>query len=84
MSEIRTVIEADGDPGYFGAARMISEAGLALALDFNKLPYKEVGGAGVLTPMAALGDVYIEQMRKYYGLQVESEIVSGYEGRKQR
>lgn len=54
---------------------MISEAGLALALDFNKLPYRQVGGAGVLTPMAALGDVYIDRMKRYYGLQVESEVV---------
>ena len=63
---------------------MISEAGLALALDFNKLPYKQIGGAGVLTPMTALGDVYIERMKKYYGLQVESEVVSCNEGRKRR
>lgn len=83
-SKIKTVIRADGEPGYFGAARMISEAGLALALDFNKLPYKQVGGAGVLTPMAALGDVYIKRMEQYYGLHVESEVVSGNEGRKQR
>ena len=74
-SKIKTVIRADGEPGYFGAARMISEAGLALALDFNKLPYRQVGGAGVLTPMAALGDVYIDRMKRYYGLQVESEVV---------
>lgn len=63
---------------------MISEAGLALALDFNKLPYRQIGGAGVLTPMAALGDVYIERMKQYYGLQVESEVVSGDEDRKRR
>ena len=83
-SQIKTVIRAEGEPGYFGTARMISEAGLALALDFNKLPYRQVGGAGVLTPMAALGDVYIERMKQYYGLHVESEVVSGDEGRKQR
>ena len=63
---------------------MISEAGLALALDFNKLPYKQIGGAGVLSPMAALGDVYIERLEKYYGLKVESEVISGDEGRKRR
>jgi len=63
---------------------MISEAGLALALNLNKLPYKQIGGGGVLTPMAALGDVYIERMKKYYGLEVESEVVSGDEGKKQR
>ena len=83
-SQIKTVISADGEPGYFGTARMISEAGLALALDFDKLPYKQVGGAGVLTPMAALGDVYIERLKQYYGLHVESEAVSGEEGRKRR
>lgn len=63
---------------------MISEAGLALALDFDKLPYKQTGGAGVLTPMTALGDVYIERMKTYYGLRVRNEIVSGAEGRKRR
>lgn len=83
-SKIKTVIKADGEPGYFGAARMISEAGLALALDFKKLPYRQVGGAGVLTPMAALGDVYIERMKRYYGLQVESEVVCDDEDRKRR
>jgi len=35
-----------------------------------------------LTPMAALGDVYIERMKKYYGLRVQSEVISGDEGRK--
>ena len=63
---------------------MISEAGLALALDFDKLPYKQSGGGGVLTPMAALGDIYIKRMEVYYGLQVQSEVVSGDEGRKRR
>jgi hypothetical protein len=62
---------------------MISEAGLALTLDFSELPYKQSGGAGVLTPMAALGEVYIERM-KYYELRVQSEVVSGDEGRKRR
>jgi len=83
-AKIKTVIKAEGEPGYFGAARIISEAGLALALDFNKLPYKQSGGGGVLTPMAALGDVYIERMEKYYGLQVQSEVVSSDEERKRR
>lgn len=83
-SKIKTVIQADGEPGYFGTSRIISEAALALVLDFNKLPYKQVGGAGVLTPMTALGDVLIERMKKYYGLQVESEVISGDEGRKRR
>ncbi|KAF9649489.1 hypothetical protein BDM02DRAFT_3186249 [Thelephora ganbajun] len=85
-STIRTVLKADGEPGYFGAARMISEASLSLALDFDKLPYKQVGGGGVLTPMSALGDVYIERMKKYAGLEIESEVVDDKleESRKRR
>jgi len=63
---------------------MISEAGLALALNFGNLPYKQSGGGGVMTPMSALGDVYIERMKKYYGLQVESGVISGDEGRERR
>jgi len=60
------VIKADGEPGYFGSARMISEADLALALDVDRLPYKQIGGAGALTPITALRDVYIERGKKYY------------------
>jgi short subunit dehydrogenase-like uncharacterized protein len=54
---------------------MISEASLCLALEFDKPPYKQVGGGGVLTPMSALGEVYIERMKKYAGLEIESEVV---------
>jgi len=82
--KIKTVVKGDSEPGYFGTARIVSEAGLALAVDFDKLPYKQVGGAGVLTPMSALGDVYIERMKKYFGLYVESEVVSGDEAKKRR
>ena len=63
---------------------MISEASLALVLDSDKLPYKQVGGGGVLTPMAALGDVYIERLKVYYGLRVRSEVVFGSEEKKRR
>jgi short subunit dehydrogenase-like uncharacterized protein len=80
-SQVKTVIRADGEPGYFGTARMISEAGLALALDLDKLPYEQVGGMGTLTSMAALGDVYIERLKQYY---VESEVISGEERRNRR
>jgi hypothetical protein len=32
--------------------------------------------------MVALRGVYIKHMKKYYGLQVQSEVASGDEGRK--
>jgi len=63
---IKTIAKTDDEPGYFRSARMISEAGLALVLDFSRLPYKRIGGAGALTPMAALKDVYIERGKEYY------------------
>lgn len=53
----RTVFAAKADPGYSGTAIMLSQAGLALALD--DLPDM----AGVLTPATAIGDVLADRLR---------------------
>jgi len=45
------------------------EIGLTLAR-LQQLPYGQIGGAGVLTLMAALEHVFIERMKNYRGLQV--------------
>ncbi len=47
----RTVVAAQGDPGYAATAVMIGEVAAALALEENHLP----GGGGVLTPATGLG-----------------------------
>jgi len=47
-----------GDPGYGETAKMLSEAGLSLAQDRDKLP----GRSGVLTPAVAFGDVLIARL----------------------
>lgn len=54
---VRTTIGADHDPGYDGTAVMLSESGLALA------DGADLGPAGVVTPMVALGRVLPERLR---------------------
>lgn len=55
----RAVVAGAGDPGYAATAVMLGEAGLALALDGDRLPER----AGSLTPATALGDVLVERLR---------------------
>jgi len=79
----RTTLYAKGEPGYLLAAHMIAESALSIALNKDEIPYKLVGGAGILTTMTALGDVLIERLRKYANFTIESEIISD-ESRKDR
>lgn len=51
-------ISADGDPGYRATAVMLSQAGLCLAFDGDRLPPI----AGVLTPATAMGEPLIERL----------------------
>ncbi|MBB2922728.1 trans-acting enoyl reductase family protein [Cellulomonas cellasea] len=55
----RAVAAAQGDPGYAATAVMIGEAGLALALDRDRLPDR----AGSLTPATGLGDALVDRLR---------------------
>jgi short subunit dehydrogenase-like uncharacterized protein len=52
-------IEAQGDPGYAATSVMLGESALCLALDRDRLP----GGAGVLTPAAAMGTALADRLR---------------------
>jgi short subunit dehydrogenase-like uncharacterized protein len=52
-------IEALGDPGYAATSVMLGESALCLALDRDSLP----GGAGVLTPAAAMGTALADRLR---------------------
>ncbi|MBD8061916.1 saccharopine dehydrogenase family protein [Oceanitalea stevensii] len=54
----RTVVAAQGDPGYAATSVMIGESALALAYDESHLP----GGGGVLTPATALGTVLADRL----------------------
>jgi short subunit dehydrogenase-like uncharacterized protein len=55
----RATAAGPGDPGYKATAVMLGEAGLALALDGDRLPDR----AGVLTPATGIGDVLVERLR---------------------
>jgi short subunit dehydrogenase-like uncharacterized protein len=56
---MRSVIAADGDPGYKATAVMLGESALALALDGENLPDR----AGVLTPATGIGSVLCGRLR---------------------
>jgi short subunit dehydrogenase-like uncharacterized protein len=55
----RATAAGKGDPGYAATSVMLGEAGLALALDEDRLPQR----AGSLTPSTALGNVLVERLR---------------------
>ncbi len=54
---IRTIVAAQGDPGYAATSVMLGESALCLALD--TLPDR----AGVLTPAVAMGDALADRLR---------------------
>ncbi len=53
----RTTVAADHDPGYDGTAVMLGESALALAQG------EDLGAAGVVTPMVALGGCLPQRLR---------------------
>ncbi|GAB4819276.1 hypothetical protein N2152v2_006322 [Parachlorella kessleri] len=52
------------DPGYWGTARMVLEAGLCLALQQDQLDRNQPIKGGVLTPATAMGSFLIDRLRK--------------------
>ncbi len=64
-SLIQGSVTGDRDPGYGSTSKMLAESAVCLALDKDKTPQV----SGVLTPAVALGDVLLERLEKYAGLQ---------------
>lgn len=60
-------VAAQGDPGYAATSVMLSEAGLALAVDGDRCSAE----GGVLTPAVAMGDVLVERLRAR-GFRIEA------------
>ena len=58
-SKVESELYFPSDPGYRDTARMVSEAGLCLALDSDKLP---VQGGGFYSPSMAMGDALLERL----------------------
>ncbi|KAJ7122643.1 Saccharopine dehydrogenase-domain-containing protein [Mycena crocata] len=73
--QVKTVMSGKGDPGYTLTAVMISEAALSLALAGPEaLPVLGRRG-GVLTPVTAFGDVYVERLAASGRITFESKVV---------
>jgi short subunit dehydrogenase-like uncharacterized protein len=51
------------DPGYWGTARLVLEAGLCLALDSGACSSAGCQAGGVLTPASAMGMVLVQRLR---------------------
>ena len=63
---------------------MASEAALAILLSFDELPYRNIGGGGVLTPATALGDVLIRRLEYHAGVCISSESIKKGETKKNK
>ncbi|TWE13106.1 saccharopine dehydrogenase family protein [Rudaeicoccus suwonensis] len=59
----RSVVAAQGDPGYAATCVMLGESALALALERDRCPLPAGLNGGVLTPATGLGDVLTERLR---------------------
>jgi len=71
----QTVVKGRGDPGYLVTAVFLGEAALTLLPpSFDKLTSLAKRG-GVLTPMSALGEPYIERLKKSGRINIESKII---------
>ena len=57
-------VTGDRDPGYGSTSKMLGEAAVCLAKDEESIP--AIGGC--LTPSTALGDAYLERLRRHAGL----------------
>ncbi len=60
---VRGRIADKGDPGNRATTKMVCEAALCLALNFDELP-GGVKRGGLLTPAAGLGDVLVHRLRE--------------------
>lgn len=59
----RSVVAAQGDPGYKATAVMLGESALSLAVSRDECPLPPGLSGGVLTPATALGSVLVERLR---------------------
>lgn len=59
----KSVVGANGDPGYAATSVMLGESALSLALERDRCPLPEGLTGGVLTPASALGQVLVERLQ---------------------
>lgn len=59
----RSVVAAQGDPGYAATAVMLGESALCLAVARDECPLPPGLSGGVLTPATGLGQVLVDRLR---------------------
>ncbi|KAJ7198493.1 Saccharopine dehydrogenase-domain-containing protein [Mycena pura] len=74
--QVKTVMKGKGDPGYSLTAVMIAEAALTIALAAPEALPATGRTGGVLTPVTALGDVYVERLVASGRITIESAVVT--------
>lgn len=72
----RSVVAAQGDPGYAATCVMLAESALALATQRDQCPLPDGLRGGVLTPATALGGVLSQRLRER-GFTIRAERVQG-------
>lgn len=71
---VRTTLRFQGEPGYFLTSVTASEAALALLFQRSELPSFAQEG-GILTPMSALGDVFVKRLEASGRFTFNSEVL---------
>ncbi len=66
---VRAAVKGDKDPGYGSTAKILAEAGLALALDVSRAATP----GGCWTPAAAMADALLKRLPSKAGLTFEIE-----------
>jgi short subunit dehydrogenase-like uncharacterized protein len=61
---VRAAVKGDMDPGYGSTAKILAEAGLALAFDVGR----ETTPGGCWTPAAAMAEALLERLPSKAGL----------------
>ena len=59
---LMTSVSGDRDPGYGSTSKMLAESALCLLMN------PELGGGGVQTPAAAMGQALIDRLQEHAGL----------------
>ncbi|KDQ20242.1 hypothetical protein BOTBODRAFT_101389 [Botryobasidium botryosum FD-172 SS1] len=76
QTHVQTIFKGRGDPGYLLTAIFLGEAALTLLPpSFDGLTSLAKRG-GVLTPMSALGEGYIERLKRSGRIEIDSKVIT--------
>lgn len=70
---LQVMVTGDRDPGYGSTAKILAQAGLCLAKDYDQFSR----GGGFWTPSVLFGDLLLERLKKNSGLSFDTVTHSG-------